>query len=91
MAFKEMDEKFKVETLEKGKKDNLGDRHYAYKIMTDESKDKVLEFCVKKLKYSYPKNKKPNGLSPEMTEFRITTSLGKTSMYSYKVKVFKTS
>ena len=86
-----MNEKFKVETIANGKKDEFGDRHYAYKIMTEEPKDKVLEFCLQNLKHSFPKDKKPNGLSPEMTEFKITTRIGTTFMYSYKVKAFKTS
>ena len=91
MAFREWNKEFKVETLENGRKDEFGDRIYSYKIMTDEPKEKALEFCKKDLQPSFSKKEKPNVLSPEMIEFELLTHLEKTCMYSYKVKVPKTS
>jgi hypothetical protein len=91
MEFKEVGEKFKVSTIENGKKDENGDRLYVYKIMTNELKESVLQFCTEDLKPSFIKEDKPNVLSPELIEFKLLTQYGNTFMYSYKVKVSKMS
>ena len=94
MAFRKVNDDYQVETLINGKKDESGDRFYSYKIISKKSKEEVLHFCQKNLKKSFPKDDKPNVLSPELIEFRNLTNLNDPSMgdmFSYKVKLTNTT
>lgn len=91
MGFREFNSKFKIDIIDNGTKDEFGDRLYGYKIMTNELEEDVFQFCIKDLKPSFKKEDKPNVLSPELIEFKHLTEYNGTYMYSYKVKVSKTS
>lgn len=82
---------FDVEIIKNGKRDDFGDRIYEYKIITSRSKDEVLNYCKQVIQPGYFREEKPTSFSPEIIDFKLSTSLGNTLVFRYAVKKSSTS
>ena len=88
MSFHNYNEDFQVEELENGIIDEVGDRIYSYKIVSNLPLIEVRDFCMKKLQVSYYKKQKPNPFSPELIKFKYVSKVSDEigNLYTYMVK-----
>lgn len=93
MGFIKYNDDFRVEYLESGIRDNLGDKIYSYKVVSKLPFNEVREFCMKELQLSYDISKKPNPFAPELIKFKYVSKVSDEigSIYTYKVKKLSTT
>ncbi len=86
-----MDKNYDVKIIKNGKRDESGDRIYEYKITSSRSKKEVFQYCQEALQTGYYKEEKPTPFSPEIIDFKISTSRVNTLVFRYAVKKSSTS